>query len=55
MAKKSAIEKNKRRIKLSDQDFNKRLALKSKLWISKLQLMIDFRRNKARKIKKEWS
>ena len=31
MAKKSAIEKNKRRIKLSDQDFNKRLALKSKI------------------------
>ena len=31
MAKKSAIEKNKRRIKLSEQDFNKRLALKSKI------------------------
>ena len=31
MAKKSAIEKNKRRIKLSDQAFNKSLALKSKI------------------------
>ena len=45
MAKKSSIEKNKRRIKLSEKDLHKRNKLKSLIMDKKPLLMIGFKLN----------